>query len=890
MPESIVKATVIYDTSQMQEGSAETVEALKSIAEQAEVTGEAMKTKSQVMAEAAKDAASKITDADLAIAKAAQAATVAKKELAAANKDVKVGAGDAADALNIQALAMKNAREAAMALAAAQAEVAATSHLEVSGVQATSGVIRSLEGNAGLRAVENFLSKTLGLGPAMQAIFPVVGALAFGTILLDVGEKIEEVRERALGAGKAIEEAFGTMHDKALLTNDALKVQDDKLKDEIGHLSGHPGNGLQTALDEAILRADKLLVSLHADRKEIEAIFKENAVGKAGSFLSGVAGTGQQQDEIKRDFQQIQNVVADANEHYAAQLKEAKTPELQKAAGERWAAAVREAYQKPLDAYKAERERLRQEQADSEAAANAAANQGESSVAIKTVDNSAKIANLEGVIRTLRDRTASIDIDQAMTSDQEKVGSLKGSGGSGGDKAAEQHLRNIETQFAQMGTRLPEEALAFWQKYNGRFKEGSSEYLHVLDQVNKYTKEFETTVHLSHKLQEEMKKSQENQDLAAPENVTRSLAEFNKLQREAAEDVTRTGQRWDGYNRALATGAEMLQRQTEQMQEVRIRAMEAAGALSPLAAAQQLAAVHTAEHTAKLKLLREELERLKAEGADLKPGDKGYEQNQTKQATTRNQITQEQGAGQLQGAQDKNAVATAMAKPYLTAFDSINNGWLKVQSSLIMGTGHISREFAQMGANLVTTMAASFEKMLVAQALMEVRSVAAHHVAVAAKMNADAVGTTVSDQLHAKSNLKQVFGDAKAAAASAYKAMAGIPVVGPELGAVAAGATFTAVMALAAFEKGGVVAGTPSMAVPILAHGGERVLTASQTNNFERMVNNNNAGAGSSLTVNMGAAHFGGGGADFKAQVKQHRMALRDEIRSLHREGHLRLS
>jgi hypothetical protein len=55
-----------------------------------------------------------------------------------------------------------------------------------------------------------------------------------------------------------------------------------------------------------------------------------------------------------------------------------------------------------------------------------------------------------------------------------------------------------------------------------------------------------------------------------------------------------------------------------------------------------------------------------------------------------------------------------------------------------------------------------------------------------------------------KSLLKtEILGDAKTAAAGAYKAMASIPIVGPELGAITAATTFAAVMALGSFETGG---------------------------------------------------------------------------------------
>jgi hypothetical protein len=57
-------------------------------------------------------------------------------------------------------------------------------------VAAASGAIRELEGNLPIRAVERFLTGTLGLGPALQAAFPVVGAVALAGVLARMGDEV----------------------------------------------------------------------------------------------------------------------------------------------------------------------------------------------------------------------------------------------------------------------------------------------------------------------------------------------------------------------------------------------------------------------------------------------------------------------------------------------------------------------------------------------------------------------------------------------------------------------------------------------------------------------------------------------------------------------------
>lgn len=63
----------------------------------------------------------------------------------------------------------------------------------VSDVQAASGALRAMEGSIPIRAAEQFMTKILGFGPALQAIFPLVGATALIGILERGVEKVGEL-------------------------------------------------------------------------------------------------------------------------------------------------------------------------------------------------------------------------------------------------------------------------------------------------------------------------------------------------------------------------------------------------------------------------------------------------------------------------------------------------------------------------------------------------------------------------------------------------------------------------------------------------------------------------------------------------------------------------
>jgi hypothetical protein len=311
---------------------------------------------------------------------------------------------------------------------------------------------------------------------------------------------------------------------------------------------------------------------------------------------------------------------------------------------------------------------------------------------------------------------------------------------------------------------------------------------------------------------------------------------MSKALQKQGEDVFRTGERWDSYNRAVTEGSVSEQRLANALDENDIRFRESIGALTPLAAAQQLAALHTREHRIEIELLEQELRKLKDEGAHLKPGDDGYEQNITRQQHVQNQIGQQKGSGKLQGQQDRQAIDQEVAQPYLRAFGHINQGWLRVQNDLIAGNKNIARNFAEMGTQLVQSLAQNFEKMIAKDIERELRSVLIHRAGNQAKVTDDIVSASESSAIARESALKQIFMDAKQSAAGAYKAVVGIPIIGPVLAPVAAATAFAGVMALESFNEGGVVSGNGGYHVPILAKQGERILTGEQNSKFEQMV------------------------------------------------------
>lgn len=204
-------------------------------------------------------------------------------------------------------------------------------HAEVAGSIAGGAAIRTVDGGQNVRAVENFLAKTLGLGEVLQNLFPLVGGIAFVQILVEAGEKLYDMTQKAEESSRALQQAMAEAHSKTQVTIDDLAIQADKLQLNIDKLSGHPGNGLQLGLDEAKKAADELLASLQSDRKEMEALFKQTHVSGVEAWLSGANPTGDEEKSIKARRDVLEKSLKDTNDSFNKQAAGAATDDTLKA-------------------------------------------------------------------------------------------------------------------------------------------------------------------------------------------------------------------------------------------------------------------------------------------------------------------------------------------------------------------------------------------------------------------------------------------------------------------------------------------------------------------------------------------------------------------------------
>jgi len=177
----------------------------------------------------------------------------------------------------------------------------------VTGVQATSAALRTLEGGItnNLRAAERFAANFLGLGPILQKVFPVAGGIALLGILGELVHKAGEAYDafqKMREAPQRLAQEFRQLNAPLKQTNDELDLTNAKLENEIAKLSGKPQNNLKEALAEARLEADKLADSLDKDFQKLGELLQKNEIGFFKSLL-GNART----DDLTKEFGQGQS-------------------------------------------------------------------------------------------------------------------------------------------------------------------------------------------------------------------------------------------------------------------------------------------------------------------------------------------------------------------------------------------------------------------------------------------------------------------------------------------------------------------------------------------------------------------------------------------------------
>jgi len=155
--------------------------------------------------------------------------------------------------------------------------------------KAVSAAMKTLEGNFtnNKRAADAFLVMLPGVGKALQAAFPVVGAVAFAGVLGEVGSKVKDFFKTLHDAPEKAAGQWSALTQSLRLSNAELELTNAKLEQDISKLEGKPHNGLTVMLEEARVAALNLGAQLDKDIQGMYKLFKEQDAGFFGRLFGG---------------------------------------------------------------------------------------------------------------------------------------------------------------------------------------------------------------------------------------------------------------------------------------------------------------------------------------------------------------------------------------------------------------------------------------------------------------------------------------------------------------------------------------------------------------------------------------------------------------------------
>jgi hypothetical protein len=230
-----------------------------------------------------------------------------------------------------------------------------------------------------------------------------------------------------------------------------------------------------------------------------------------------------------------------------------------------------------------------------------------------------------------------------------------------------------------------------------------------------------------------------------------------------------------------------------------------------------------------------------------------------------------------QAAQDVQNKWKAALAPIDSALTTAINGMIQGTQSLQKMVGKILQDILAAYVNLA---AKSLQNWIAAEAakLLSTQTTSAQVVAAETAAAPEAATT------QALADIQAISGSAAQGAAAAYAAMAGIPVVGPEMGAEAAAQTYAAIMAFAGMVPA--AAGGWDVPADSLAylHKQEMVLPASLAQGVRGLV----AGGGREARATGGDVHFHVSAMDgnsVKSFFKNNRNHVAEAVKSAMRDG-----
>ena len=238
--------------------------------------------------------------------------------------------------------------------------------------------------------------------------------------------------------------------------------------------------------------------------------------------------------------------------------------------------------------------------------------------------------------------------------------------------------------------------------------------------------------------------------------------------------------------------------------------------------------------------------RTKADDIIMASSDKATKQYKEALADEANQFAILQAAmtkadadgNRLRLTEDQRSI-DATVKAWTTGTKGIVDDWVQGTRKMLQGTQTWQQFELQMWNKVLDGVVAMVEKMVMSWIGAEAKKVAATELGNTLRTADNAKAALDGGAIDFISTMKATTNAAVKAASGAYAAMAGIPIVGPELGAAAAGVTFVAVEAIGAMASAAGGYDIPAGVNPVTQlHAQEMVLPATLANPMRAMLAN----------------------------------------------------
>lgn len=554
----------------------------------ARVVAKAAKLQADGIAFAAKFAGDAVTDQSLRIISARKMEGQALADYNKAQRLAKDGYGGEVEGSNLAAAALQRLTAARLASAeASKVEHAAS----ISQQQAASAAIRGAEGNIGIRAVERFAISIPGVGAALQGLFPIIGMAATAGIIVKMGADLYDLQQKGKHAGEEIARAFSEVNIKLSASNDELELQTSKIEDEIAKLEKTPSNGLKTSLLEAAVAADKLQESLASVLKTERDLLKDKSVSFIEGFVTNQSPTGSTEKEISE--------AGKVFEREANLARLARRQGLQEAGDDQdKQEAANKKYYDTLDGLAAESARKMRQRATDIAA------QQQQQDMFKNAGKASRFdVDLTPTRSLFESNAETYDELQRRAQDvgenfnaEKKLNGLKGAKdlAANQNKAAEELLKSMVAQLheeqLQFSVTLKTE-YDFWELRKSQFVAGSQQYNDVVAKQAAIAEEAAKKAH-----SEIERFLAQDQRRAAEQPPARLLDGNDAWKRSDAkvafDRMDTTSQLYAEAQKAKAT------LETNRVQE------ESGRTMTQIAAATEMAAIHTREYGAELERLQ----------------------------------------------------------------------------------------------------------------------------------------------------------------------------------------------------------------------------------------------------------------------------------------------